>query len=119
MKTILHYLNWALHDINRLFMYVIKSYLKFGLAFIVMLVVSVPILFLDSEEAIGLWGIVLFFGSLFVAIAWMIKHEKTEKVSEQHEVETKTWKQSAVSSGKWVLYTMFLFVSAALIVSFL
>jgi hypothetical protein len=119
MKPLLHYLNWAVHNINRLFMYVIKSYLKFGLAFIVMLVVSVPILFLDSEEAIGLWGIVLFFGSIFVAIAWMIKHEKTEEVSEHHEVEIKTWKQSAVSSGRWVLYTIFLFVTAAIIISFL
>lgn len=119
MKSLLHYLNWALHDINRLFTYVIKSYLKFGLAFIVMLVVSVPILFLDSEEAIGLWGIILFFGSLFIAITWIIKHEKTEEVSEQHEVEIKTWKQSAASSGKWVLYTIFLFASAAIIVSFL
>lgn len=119
MKFLLHYLNWALHDINRLFTYVIKSYLKFGLTFIVMLAVSVPILFLDSEEAIGLWGIVLFFGSIFVAIAWMIKHEKTEEVSEQYEVETKTWKQSVELSGKWVLYTIFLFVSAAIIVSFL
>lgn len=119
MKTFFHYLNWALHDINRFFMYVIKSYLKFGLALVAMLVVSVPVLFLDSEEAIGLWGIVLFFGSLFIAMAWMIKHERTEEASEQHEVETKTWKQSATSSGKWVLYTIFLFVSAAIIASFL
>ncbi len=119
MKTLLHYLNWALHDITRLFSYVIKYYLKFGLTFIVMLIVSVPILFLDSEEAIGLWGIVLFFGVLFIAITWMIKHERTEEASEQHRVETKTWKQSAISGGKWVLYTMLLFITAAIIVSFL
>jgi len=119
MKTLLHYLNWALHDINRLFMYVIKFDLKLGMVFVLMLVVSVPVLFLDSEEAIGLWGIILFFGSLFIAIALMIKHEKTEEVSEQHEVEAKTWKQSVVLSGKWVLYTMFLFVASAVIVSFL
>lgn len=119
MKTFLHYFNWALHDINRLLMYVIKSYLKFGLAFIAMLAVSIPILFLDSEEAIGLWGIVLFFGSLFIAIAYMIKYEKKGEASELYEAEAKTWKQSTVSSGKWVLYTMFLFVAVAIIVSHL
>jgi hypothetical protein len=96
---------------------------------IVMLAVSVPVLYFDNEEVIGLWGIVLFFGSLFIAITWMIKHEKleTEEVTDQfgmthtstEEFEPKNWKQSAVSSGKWVLYTAFLFISAAIIVSFL
>lgn len=84
-----------------------------------MLILSVPVLFLDSEEAIGLWGIILFFGALFIAITRMIKHERTEEASEQHKVELKTWKQSAISGGKWVLYTLFLFITAAIIVSFL
>ncbi len=129
MKTILHYLNWALHDFNRACFYVIKNYLKFGLALLVMLAVSIPILYLDSEEAIGLWGIILFFGSLFIAITWIIKHEKpeTKEVSDQfgmahtltEEFEPKDWKQSAVSGAKWVLYTSFLFIGAAIIVSFL
>jgi len=130
MKTFLHYLNWALHDFNRVCFYIIKNYLKFGLALLAMFLVSIPILFYtDSEWAIGIYGIFLFFGSMFLVITWMIKHEKpeVEEVSDQFETvhtltedtELKTWKQSAVSSGKWVLYTIFLFVTAAVIVSFI
>ncbi len=130
MKTILHYINWALYDFNRVCIYILKNYLKFGLALLAMLLVSIPILFFtDSEWAIGIYGIFLLFGSLFIAITWMIKHEKpeTEEVTDQfgmthtltEEFEPKDWKQSAVSSGKWVLYTISLFVGAAIIVSFL
>jgi hypothetical protein len=122
MKTILYYLNWALHDFNRACFYIIKKYLKFVLTLFVMFLISIPILFFtDNEWAIGIYGIFLFFGSLFVVITWMIKNEKSEaeEVGDQNKAEIKSWKQSAVSSGKWVLYTMFLLVAAAIIVSFL
>lgn len=122
MKTLLHYINWALHDFNRACFYVIKNYLKFVLALFVMFLVSMPVLFFaDSEWAIGIYGIFLFFGSLFVVITWMIKNEKpeAEEVGDQNKAEIKTWKLSAVAGSKWVLYTMFLFVAAAFIVSFL
>ncbi len=130
MKTILHYLNWALHDFNGACYYIIKNYLKFGVGLLVMLLVSIPVIFFtDSEWAIGIYGIFLFFGSLFIAITWMIKHEKpkTEVVIDQYgmintlteEFEPKDWKRSVVSSGKWVIYTVFIFVGAAIIVLFL
>lgn len=87
-----------------------------------MFLVSIPVLFFtDSEWAIGIYGIFLFFGSLFVVIIWMIKNEKheDEEISNQNKAEIKTWKLSAVAGSKWVLYTIFLFVSAILIVPYL
>lgn len=129
MKTVLHYLNWALHYFNRACLYIIKNYLKLGIVFIVMLVVSMPVLYFDSEEAIGLWGIVLFFGALFITITWMIRHEKpeTKELTDQlgmtdiltEELGPKDWKQSAVSSAKWTLYAFFVLITAAIIIDVL
>ncbi len=127
MKTFLHYLNWLLHDFNRVCFYVIKHYIKYGLIFLLMLGISIPVLYFDSETAIVLWVFVLSFVSLFIAITWMIKHEKPETEEESDQSETaytatqefkpKSWKQSAIVSAKWVLYTIFLFVSSILIIS--
>lgn len=121
MKRFLNYLNWLLHDINRLFLYVIKFYLKIGITLLVMLAVSFPVLYFDSELAIALWGIILFFASLFIAIILIVKQEKpsSKKVINQLEADSYFWKDSVIISMKWVFYTLILFTLAAIINSFI
>lgn len=80
LRIFLNYINLYSYYFNKFFLrYIIKPYLLFFSAFVVMMSLSVGVFLIsDAEWVLSLWTIILFFGSIFTAITWIVRHEKPE-----------------------------------------
>lgn len=129
MKTIIHYLNWALHDINHFFWSTLVLNVKYWIYSAV--VIAIPLLLFVFLGEIAVLLIILYFPVVFwLTISYLLKKErevvKQVEVYDQFglshigttEPDPITWKQALGLGSLWVYYTGVIFIVASILLFF-
>lgn len=136
MKTILHYLNWALHDINHfLWNGLIKPSMKILLVGVVFFAVTLGPAFIPGMplEVSSLWAFLVIIISPFVYISGRIYFERKNPVIPEPEIvidsytdqpikmepeatlDPLTVKQSMKQGLSWTIYMYGLLIGAVIL----
>ena len=136
MKTICHYLNWALHDINHFILNgLIKPFLKILLVGVVFFAVTLGPAFIPGMplEVASLWAFLVIIISPFVFISCRIYFERKNPVIPEPEIvidsytdlpmelepeaplDPLTVKQSMKQGFSWTIYMYGILIGAAIL----
>lgn len=117
MKTLLHYLNWLLHDLNSVGWHFVKIFLQVFIVMFFFFGVPILVFFLtDSYDFASLTLIPLIVLSIFLLISFTIYNEKPDFIYDpehmigMYDGEPKSLKQSMKEGLNWTVYALFVLI---------